>query len=99
MAMAIDRTNSFHLMLSTDELTLLRLLAEREGLTSSDYLRTLLRREAGGAASRLSHVRDTVQFITGRSVESVWADMVAAAPRAKPATVTAAKRRSGRTKT
>ena len=43
MAMAIERTNSFHLMLSNDELDLLRLLAERDGLTSSDYLRTLLR--------------------------------------------------------
>jgi hypothetical protein len=47
MAMAIERTNSFHLMLSDDELTLLRLLAEREGLNPSDYLRTTLRRLAG----------------------------------------------------
>jgi hypothetical protein len=45
--MAIERTNSFHLMLSDDELKLLRLLAEREGLTPSDFLRTTLRRLAG----------------------------------------------------
>ena len=45
--MAIERKNSFHLLLSDDELKLLRLLAEREGLTASDYLRTLLRRMAG----------------------------------------------------
>jgi hypothetical protein len=45
--MAIERKNSFHLLLSDDELKLLRLLAEREGLTASDYLRTMLRRMAG----------------------------------------------------
>jgi hypothetical protein len=45
--MAIERNNSFHLMLSDDELSLLRLLAEREGLTASDYLRSLLRQMAG----------------------------------------------------
>jgi hypothetical protein len=47
MAMPIQRRNSFHLLLSDDELQLLRLLAEREGLNASDYLRTLLRRMAG----------------------------------------------------
>jgi hypothetical protein len=47
--MAIDRKNSFHLLLSDDELKLLRLLAEREGLNASDYLRLLLRRMAGPA--------------------------------------------------
>jgi len=41
--MAIERNNSFHLLLSDDELKLLRLLAEREGLNASDYLRTLIR--------------------------------------------------------
>jgi hypothetical protein len=46
--MAIERPNSFHLMLSDDELALLRLLAEREGLNASDYLRRLLRQEASG---------------------------------------------------
>jgi hypothetical protein len=42
-AMAIERTNSFHLLLSDDELKLLKLLAEREGLNASDYLRMLIR--------------------------------------------------------
>jgi hypothetical protein len=41
--MAIERNNSFHLLLSDDELTLLKLLAEREGLNASDYLRLLIR--------------------------------------------------------
>lgn len=45
--MAIERKNSFHLLLSDDELKLLRLLAEREGLNASDYLRSLLRQLAG----------------------------------------------------
>jgi hypothetical protein len=44
---AMERPNSFHLLLSDDELTLLRLLAEREGLNASDYLRTVLRQLAG----------------------------------------------------
>lgn len=41
--MPIERTNSFHLLLSDDELKLLKLLAERDGLNASDYLRTLIR--------------------------------------------------------
>jgi hypothetical protein len=45
--MAIERKNSFHLLLSDDELKLLRLLADREGLNASDYLRSLLRQMAG----------------------------------------------------
>jgi hypothetical protein len=45
--MAIERNNSFHLLLSDDELKLLKLLAEREGLNPSDYLRTTLRQLAG----------------------------------------------------
>lgn len=45
--MAIERRNSFHLLLSDEELKLLRLLAEREGLNPSDYLRTVLRQLAG----------------------------------------------------
>jgi len=45
--MAIERKNSFHLLLSDDELKLLRLLAERAGLNASDYLRSLLRQLAG----------------------------------------------------
>lgn len=45
--MPIVRNNSFHLLLSDDEQELLRLLAEREGLNASDYLRSLLRQMAG----------------------------------------------------
>ncbi len=45
--MAIERKNSFHLLLSDDELQLLRLLAEREGLNASDYLRSMMRQMAG----------------------------------------------------
>jgi hypothetical protein len=45
--MPIERKNSFHLLLSDDELKLLKLLAEREGLNASDYLRSLLRQMAG----------------------------------------------------
>jgi hypothetical protein len=45
--MPIERKNSFHLLLSDDESKLLRLLAEREGLNASDYLRSLLRQMAG----------------------------------------------------
>jgi len=41
--MAIERTNSFHLLLSDDELKLLKLLAERDGLNASDYLRMVIR--------------------------------------------------------
>jgi hypothetical protein len=48
--MPIERKNSFHLLLSDDELKLLRLLAEREGLNASDYLRSLLRQHAGTSA-------------------------------------------------
>jgi hypothetical protein len=55
MYMAIERRNSFHLMLSDDELKLLRLLAEQEGLSASDYLRTIMRRMAG-PSPQVSHV-------------------------------------------
>jgi hypothetical protein len=41
--MAIERNNSFHLLLSDDELKLLKLLADRDGLNASDYLRMLIR--------------------------------------------------------
>ena len=40
--MGIERNNSFHLLLSDDELKLLKLLAERDGLNASDYLRMLI---------------------------------------------------------
>ena len=55
IAMPVARPNSFHLLLSDDELELLRLLAEREGLNASDYLRTMLRRLAG-APTHLAEV-------------------------------------------
>jgi hypothetical protein len=45
--MPIERKNSFHLLLSDDELNLLKLLAEREGLNASDYLRSLSPQMAG----------------------------------------------------
>jgi len=40
---AIERKNSFELLLSDDELKLLRLLAERDGLSAPDYLRRAIR--------------------------------------------------------
>jgi hypothetical protein len=57
MAMPIERRNSFHLLLSDDELTLLKLLAEQEGLNASDYLRTTLRR----AASTPPHLKQAIR--------------------------------------
>lgn len=57
MAMAIERKNSFHLLLSDDELTLLRLLAEREGLNASDFLRTMLRQLAGAPPHMTQAIR------------------------------------------
>ena len=59
MAMAIERKNSFHLLLSDDELVLLQLLAEREGLNASDYLRTVLRQNAGLSAHHAAALRAT----------------------------------------
>jgi hypothetical protein len=40
---AIERNNGFHLLLSDDELKLLQLLAERDGLNPSEYLRSVIR--------------------------------------------------------
>ncbi len=57
MDMAIERKNSFHLILSDDELKLLKLLAEREGLNASDYLRSLLRQMAGSPPHLASAIR------------------------------------------
>ena len=56
-SVSIDRNNSFHLLLSDDELKLLRLLAEREGLNASDYLRMLLRQMAGAPPHLMQLVR------------------------------------------
>lgn len=55
--MALVRKNSFHLLLSDEELSLLHLLAEREGLTAADYLRTMLRRFAGLSAHQAMGLR------------------------------------------
>lgn len=57
MAMAIERKNSFHLLLSDDELSLLKLLAEREGLNASDYLRSLMRQVAGASSQAVRVMR------------------------------------------
>jgi len=57
MAMAIERKNSFHLLLSDDELSLLQMLAEREGLNASDFLRTSLRRLAGMSSQQMMGMR------------------------------------------
>ncbi len=57
MAMGIERKNSFHLLLSDDELSLLHMLSERDGLNASDYLRTVLRRNAGMTAHQSAALR------------------------------------------
>lgn len=41
-----DRPNQFKMMVSDSELATMRALAEREGLSVSDYLRQLILREA-----------------------------------------------------
>lgn len=41
--MAPERANQFKMLLSDEELAMLRELAEHRGLTASDYLRTLIR--------------------------------------------------------
>jgi hypothetical protein len=63
--MAILRNNSFHLLLTDDEQELLRLLAEREGLNASDYLRSLLRQMAG-APPHVAHVMRLGVALGGR---------------------------------
>jgi hypothetical protein len=65
--MPIERKNSFHLMLSDDELELLRLLAEREGLNASDYLRLMLRRVAGPTPVHFGAVMRAVDVIAEAS--------------------------------
>jgi hypothetical protein len=72
MAMAIERKNSFHLLLSDDELELLKLLAEREGLNSSDYLRSLLRQMASGTQKNLMLMRLGADLELGKIAER-WA--------------------------
>ncbi len=43
--MAPERPNQFKMLLSDEEVQILRDLADKQGLTASDYLRQLLRRE------------------------------------------------------
>ena len=57
--MDMDRKNSFHLLLSDDELALLHMLAEREGLNASDFLRMTLRRMAGMSAPQMLALRSS----------------------------------------
>ena len=72
MAMAIERKNSFHLLLSDDELALLKLLAEREGLNASDYLRSLLRQMAGASPTAVHVMRLGAALDLGKIAER-WA--------------------------
>ena len=75
MAMAIERKNSFHLLLSDDELALLKLLAEREGLNASDYLRHLLRQ----MASTPPHLAQVIRL--GTAID--WSKLVPPAKKKK----------------
>ncbi|HEY8038775.1 MAG TPA: hypothetical protein VIF15_03245 [Polyangiaceae bacterium] len=71
--MAIERTNSFHLLLSDDELTLLKLLAEQEGLNASDYLRMLIR-TMPGASAHVVHGMRLGAMLGGRvDLATLWA--------------------------
>jgi hypothetical protein len=84
MAMAIERKNSFHLLLSDDELTLLKLLAEREGLNASDYLRSLLRQMAGASPTAV-HVMRLGSTLDLAKVAEQWATPgTKSAPRKPP---------------
>jgi hypothetical protein len=97
--MPIERTNSFHLMLSDDEASLLRMLAEREGLNASDYLRSLLRREAGGGSvANVSRIRQIVHLLgyDPATLAEAWSGQKAlagAAPKRRRAPAKASKRR------
>ena len=74
--MAIERANSFHLLLSDDELKLLKLLAEREGLNASDYLRMLIRTMPSTSAQVLQGMRLGAaiggKIEEGKRLESHW---------------------------
>jgi hypothetical protein len=100
MDMAIERTNSFHLMLSDDELSLLRMLAERDGLNASDYLRSLIRREAGGnSGDRMSRVRQLVELLAPEvDLRKAWEGQQALAqiPDRAPSNSTRAPKRTAR---
>jgi hypothetical protein len=63
MAMAIERNNSFHLLLSDDELKLLRMLAESAGVTASDYLRMFIRGQMDSVRSPLHSAGTRAQLL------------------------------------
>jgi hypothetical protein len=83
MAMAIERKNSFHLLLSDDELQLLKLLAEREGLNASDYLRSLLRQMAG-ASTQAMQVMRLGSALDFQKLAEQWATLETRSPLRKP---------------
>ena len=81
--MTIERKNSFHLLLSDDEAKLLKLLAEREGLNASDYLRSLLRQVAGASSTALQVMRLGAALDLGKLTER-WATQEAMSAHRKP---------------
>jgi hypothetical protein len=95
--MAIERKNSFHLMLSDDELTLLHMLAEQAGQNASDYLRTVMRQLAGTPP----HLKQMIHInaLLGGRAELVkkWTELTGAAStpaRSKPAPKKRASKRA-----
>jgi hypothetical protein len=52
----IERNNTFPLLLSDDELKLLKLLAERDGLDASGYLRSVIRMMPSANAPTIAQV-------------------------------------------
>ena len=56
--MAPDRTDLFTVRMAPDELTMLRQLAEEDGVTASDFVRLFIRRayaERHGATKKKKH--------------------------------------------
>ncbi len=92
--MAIERNNSFHLLLSDDELKLLKLLAEKEGLNASDYLRMLIRTMPSSG----SHLR--LPAAVGRAdmakLFETYADAIRQAQEAKAPAPADPKRKKGK---
>ena len=68
--MGIERNNSFHLMLSDDELKLLKMLAEQKGLNASDYLRMLIRE--GERANPMTAALAISSVLQGLNVKESW---------------------------
>ena len=50
--MAPERPNQFKILLSDEELDMLKELAERDGLTASDYVRLFIRKEAAQLSTK-----------------------------------------------